>query len=167
MKRNLLQRVMDAECRCGYLQQHAGDPDVPVKFDAQTNEYYFAYGEKLDAKLFIWHCPMCGGRAPHSTRGNLFEVVGHTELMRLHALTAKLKTLDEVLTALGKPDSDREFGKGVTTPERGKGPPVTKFYRTLTYKNYSETADISVTVRADGRVEFAFSGKYIGPKTQS
>jgi hypothetical protein len=67
-----------ARCKCGFLERHAGEPDSPIRFDAQMNEYHFVYPGSMggEARMNIYHCPFCGGRAPKSRRGDLFAVTG-------------------------------------------------------------------------------------------
>lgn len=50
--------VTDVSCECGYLQRSADDPDVPIEFDQETNEFHFCKG---GATLIIYRCPFCGG----------------------------------------------------------------------------------------------------------
>jgi hypothetical protein len=50
-------------CDCGLLGRAARNPQLPVEFDAELNEFNIvhAYG-----KLRIHHCFFCGGRLPES-----------------------------------------------------------------------------------------------------
>ena len=119
-------------CKCGYLEREADDADSPIKFDARTNEFYFAYETEYakQGRLIIYHCPFCGGRAPESKRDTLFHTVSEREKRRLSLLTKNLRTVQEVLTTLGPPDRDMPAGAGVTIPERGGKPEKTEFCRT-------------------------------------
>src|SRR5262245_4848327 len=83
--------VTEEPCECGYLSDAANDPDSPIAFDAELNEYNFQYpspcgggaceGDK--ALLRIYHCPFCGGAAPQSKRDLLFTVISAEEQRRL------------------------------------------------------------------------------------
>ena len=152
-------------CKCGYLEREGNDPDSPIKFDERTNEFYFAYQTESskDARLCIYHCPFCGGRAPDSIRHTLFHIVPDSETRRLTLLTQNLRTVQKVLAALGTPEYDFPAGLGVTTPERDSKPEKTEFCRTLRYENLSETASVEVIVYGNDGVSFCFQGKSKSP----
>ncbi len=154
-----------APCKCGFLENHAGDPDSPIRFDAQMNEYHFVYATSQggEARMNIYHCPFCGGRAPKSKRVNLFARLTDKETRRLTQLTKGLHTLEQVLAALGQADRDNAVGMTVVTPERGGKPETTQNFRTLVYTKLSDTAEIHVTVYPMDRVAITFQGKYVGP----
>jgi hypothetical protein len=152
----------DIPCDCGYLERLANDPDMPVQFDARMNEFHFVYGPSGLGKLNIYHCPMCGGKAPESRRAAQFAQLSAEERNRLFNLTNPLKTVSDVIATLGEPDHDRPTGTIVTTPEKEGQPPETKAYRTLTYTNLSETADVCVIVYPTQLVAFSFRGKFLG-----
>lgn len=84
--------VTDEDCKCGSLERDANDPDSPIIFDVELNEYQFEYtvGDKGKAKMTIYHCPFCGGAAPESHRENLFAVIPNEEEARLRELTARI-----------------------------------------------------------------------------
>jgi len=154
-----------ALCKCRFLEQQANQPDSPLKFDNILNEYNFLYPASTGdtAKLTIYHCPFCGGRAPKSKRATLFATLTTAEQQRLVELTKGLRTFDEVLMALGQPDLDNEASSVWVTPERNEKPETTQSYRTLVYTKLSDTADIYITVDPTDRVAITFMEKYIGP----
>jgi hypothetical protein len=84
--------------------------------------------------------------------------VTHEELRRLTDLTQELRTLSDVLAAFGPPDWDRPAGTGVTKEDE-TGRPTTTYFRTLTYRGLSATANVDVTVQVDDRVGFNFKPK--------
>ena len=151
-------------CKCGFLERNAGDPDSPIRFDAQMNEYHFVYATSMggEARMNIYHCPFCGGRAPKSRRGELFARLTNKERWRLTDLTKGLHTLDQVLASLGPPERDSAVGMTVVTPERGGKPETTQNFRTLVYTKLSDTAEIHITVYPMDRVAITFEGKYVG-----
>ncbi len=155
-----------ALCKCGYLERQANRPDSPIQFDAALNEYHFLYLTSTggNAKLMIYHCPFCGGRAPKSKRETLFATLTIAEQQRLVELTKRLRTVDEVLIALGPPDLDNEAGVICVASEREEKPEATQSYRTLVYRKLSDTADIHVRVYPTDQVAITFIGKYIGPR---
>ncbi len=153
-----------APCKCGFLERNADHPDSPIRFDAHMNEYHFIHSTSLggEARMMIYHCPFCGGRAPKSKRGDLFAKLTNKETRRLTDLTKDLHTLDEVFAALGKPDRDSPVGMTVVTPEKADKPETTQNFRTLAYTKLSDTADIHITVYPMDRVAITFQGKYVG-----
>jgi hypothetical protein len=44
-------------CDCGVLEEAANDPNTPVFFNEQLNEYYIARTGDLGGALLIYHCP--------------------------------------------------------------------------------------------------------------
>jgi hypothetical protein len=154
----------DLACDCGWLEQSADDPDLPVRFDPTTNEFAFVWGEPPSpASLILFHCPFCGGRAPASKRETLFAAITEAERERLGSITSPIATLDDVLRVLGPPDDDFEQGESDQTPAKDGQPPEHRTYRSLRYDGLSETATVGVRVLPGGAVAFWFVGKYIGP----
>src|SRR5258708_4344908 len=81
------------DCGCGWLEQAAADPGVPIDFDAETNEYYVKVkmGE-IEGRMFIKFCPNCGGDAPISTRDKRFSVVSMEDRSRVFGFASKYRT---------------------------------------------------------------------------
>jgi hypothetical protein len=158
--------VTEIACNCGYLARSVTDPQLPIKFDAQVDEYYFEHvfptGNKL--LLNIYHCPMCGGVASQSTRDTLFAVVTDQEAERLHAMIQRLTTAQEIQTAFGDADEDKiidpatQLGLSRSSTMLPFSGPI----RVLTYTRLSETADVQFMIASDGKVESTIAPKYIG-----
>ncbi len=152
-------------CTCQSLEHMAENPACPVEFDPELNEYHIISGWLSGAhQWMIYYCPVCGGKAPKSRRDRLFARLTEKERARLIELTKNLRTLEHVVSALGKPDVDFPAGIVGVTPERDGKPEKTEFFRTLIYENLSETADIHVTVYPMDRVWIQFKGKYIAKR---
>src|ERR1041384_3533822 len=117
-------------CDCGSLAHAAREPALPIEFDPRLNEFNFLYAT---GKMRIYHCPFCGGKAPESLRRNLFVQIPRAEADRLFRLTDGLKTVAEVLEALGPPDRDSPRGVVVSEPDSADQPPRTVARRTLVY----------------------------------
>jgi hypothetical protein len=147
-------------CGCGWLERESNEPDSPVRFDPVLNEYNIIRGG--GAELRVYHCPFCGGSAPKSKRSLMFAHITDAERGRLIQLTHHLRTVDDVLRELGKPDDDSYASS--TTPEKNGKPDTVEVYQALRYYNLSETADVWVTVFPGGKASITFQGKYIGPK---
>ena len=146
-------------CTCGMLQQAAETAGTPVKFDKEMNEFRLVHDPDNAGGWILRHCFFCGGKAPNSLREYLFMRLTKEERWRLINLTKPLKTVEDVITALGKPDSDMEAGSSITYPEKDGNPEQTTYYRTLSYRNLSETANVRVMVYPAGQVAFSIGGK--------
>jgi hypothetical protein len=155
-------------CRCDWLARAVAEPGVPIEFDGGLNEYALVHdGPNGRGRMVLRYCPFCGGAAPKSARSELFTRMTNAELSRLGSLTNGLKTLDEVVSALGPPDHDMDDGIGIGEPSRSDHPPTFERCRTLVYRNLSETVVVHAYERADGRVRFTFSGKQLRPAHRS
>jgi hypothetical protein len=147
--------VTEIPCSCGYLANSARDPNLPIKFRPEVNEYHFerrlATGTTISTVLY--HCPMCGGVASESQRHKLFAVVSDEEHRRLESLIGDLKTVQDIERSLGVPNDDQTIRPpvdfGVIQPRTGKPEPGP--IRVLTYTRLSETADVQFTVYSNSR----------------
>ena len=163
--------VTDETCKCGYLENAANDPRMPIVFDASLSEYSFEFPSPCEndgcesdkASLIIYHCPFCGGAAPKSKRELLFAAVPPEEEERLHQLLCNLESLEEAIRVLGEPDMDMPFGDTVRQPEIDGRAPFSCSMRSLTYSKLSDTADVILTDYPGRGVAFTLVGKYIGP----
>lgn len=152
--------VTATRCKCSWLQQASDEPTVPVRFREEVGEYQV---ENRDGGyLVIRHCPWCGGAAPRSKRASLFATMPQAEVERLKRLTANLKTLDEALAVLGKPDRRDAEGLTVRAPERGRRPANVETFPTMTFSKLSKVADVTLADYGPKGVGFSFSPKYIG-----
>ncbi len=165
--------VTKQRCTCGFLEEQANDPASPIVFDPRLNEYHFEYPspcasgncQAAKAQMMIYHCPFCGGAAPPSKRATLFTTFTPKEQRRLYRLFDGMRTLQEVVAALGPPDEDKERGLTVRRPEKDGHAPTLRSFRTLRYTRLSETADVEVYVDpAEDKVQVMLMGKYIGSK---
>ena len=155
--------VTDTPCSCKYLENSAADPNTPIRYDPELNEYNFVHSfeNKSFGSIRIYHCPFCGGLVPESTRDKLFAVVPEVENARLRSLTSGIRSVEDALQVLGTPCSDQpiKFPEGYIWPvERGAKTPT----RALTFTRLSEVADIQVLVNDDNSVEVTCGPKYIG-----
>jgi len=141
----------------------ANHPDSPIRFDPKLNEYHFIHRTSTsgEAKMMIYHCPFCGGRAPKSRRSELFHRLTHAEQRRLCELTKDMRTLQDVTAAFGKPDTKQPIGMVITMPEKDGKPESTESYPIMIYKKLSDTADVHVIVYPADRVGISFQGKAV------
>lgn len=155
-------------CDCDTLQQAADNPHLPIEFDTVLNEFHLVYDVNGGKGHFnIWHCPLCGGKAPESKRALMFATMTDAERQRLLNLTKHLKTLDEVFASLGKPDKDDAAGIILMMPGTEHSPSKEQAYRSLVYENLSNIADIRVTVYPNQLVGIGFVSKYISDKNEA
>ena len=152
-------------CDCRWLERAAHDPDNPIEFDPELNEYNLRtpHGHSLR----IYHCPFCAGRAPESLRAQMFATVPSEEEVRLHNLVKDFKTEKDVIDALGEPTYIMNPGTIQTEPDGENAAGESRSFKTLRYESASDTAVINVDVDPHGNASISFSGKYIGkpPKT--
>ena len=167
--------VTEQPCTCGFLERQADNPTSPIVFDVRLNEYHFEYpspcaGEgclTAKAQMMIYHCPFCGGAAPKSKRPSLFTAFIPEEQRRLCRLFDGMRTLQDVIAALGLPDEDKERGLTVHQPEKEGKAPTMRSFRTLRYTRLSDTADVEVYADpAEDKVQVVLMGKYIGSPTE-
>src|SRR5215469_14456923 len=97
------------ECDCQVLERLSKEPDVPIVYDPVLDEYHIESRSGF-GKTAIHHCFFCGGRVPQSRRNELFMHVTQAESLRIKGITEKLRTLPEILAALGPPDLDQPAG---------------------------------------------------------
>jgi hypothetical protein len=140
------------ECDCGTLENLSKEPETPIGYDAELNEYYIR-GRNGRGRILIYHCLFCGGRTPKSRRAALFAHVTQAERTRIWGIVQNLQTLPAVLATLGPLDLDQPIGGSTTLPGEGGR---TDFCRTLTYEGLSTTVDLKVSVHPDGTIGFMY-----------
>ncbi len=149
-------------CRCGGLESAADEPDNPIIFQADLNEFQIEYStEEGPGHMMIHYCPFCGGKPPDSRRSRLFARITRAELRRLRDLTTDIRTLEDAVRILGEPDQDEAEGMTVHTPGSENEPPVVRSYRMLRYNDHSDTAVIEITDYLKDKVDIGFQGKYL------
>jgi len=152
------------KCMCRWLERCAEEPAIPIVFDQFMNEYHLLH-EGGKGYSLLYYCPFCGKSAPKSLRGSYFAKVSDEESQRLYLLTEKITTEEEMRAAHGEPDHVLPISGSLTTPAtKTKGAETVVGGRCLIYNNLSDTAEVRVNINRYGKLQFSFSGKYIGPK---
>ena len=158
--------VTDAPCTCKSLEDDAADPNTPIRYDPELNEYNIVLSWSPDGygSMRIYHCPFCGGLAPESRRDKLFAVVPDSEHERLRALTAGIGSVEDAVRILGTPSTEEPvtMPSGYVLPRRRED----KFsfpVRALTFTGLSDVAEIQVLLHDDKSVQVTIGPKYIGP----
>jgi hypothetical protein len=158
--------VTRIRCSCGYLARKATDPNLPIRFDAELNEYSFEYtlpgGSKVS--MMIYHSPMCGGVASESKRAELFAAVPKREALRLKAIIDDLNTVQDIENTLGAADEDTTYcpPSDFVEIQPRSGMRETKSIRVLNFTRLSDTADVQFSVYSNGEIERSIAGKYLG-----
>ena len=86
-------------CACGSIAAWAADPELPVIYNEQLNEYEMP-------GYFFYFCVVCGGRMPESKRKAYFARGTDADDADFRARTEKLKSLEDVIAAFGPPDDE-------------------------------------------------------------
>ena len=151
--------VTDQPCRCGILECLVDNPDLPITYDPKLQEYNLEYGGK--GRIRFYHCPMCGGAAPASKRRE-YPRVPSAEEERLRELLRTLHTPEDVIRVLGPPDEDDPVGTAEHHSEHDGSPARIQYFRTMRYRNISETADLAIAFSHAGMAHFCLYGKSTG-----
>jgi hypothetical protein len=147
------------DCDCDWLQNAADDPNIPIGFDRDTNEYYIemrGLGE-FQGRAIIRFCPNCGGDASVSKRGGLFQPVATHDQICIRQFADELKTKADVLAKWGKPDEEIRNGYGMPERDKGDQPWRTVLMDLWRYNQIVPTAVVEVIVRPDDRVTISYS----------
>jgi len=64
--RSFWDRLLDRDCRCGFLERAAREPDCPIKRDAGGDRFFVKYDAQNRTKLVFHNCPACGGKVSYS-----------------------------------------------------------------------------------------------------
>jgi hypothetical protein len=155
--------VTGVPCKCRYLERASEEPEVPIVFDAEVNEFHITDVGRNPGHSVIYHCPWCGGAAPRSKRATFFATVTRKEEGRLRGLVTGLATVEDAIKKLGNPDDDMPAGMTTKTPGSDADPSKVKSYRMLSYGGLSRTTDVHFTdYGPDGGLRATFQGKYLG-----
>jgi len=94
---------MENKCICTWLDQMANDPNVPITYLELSGRYAFQYTPRKNVynTLYMDYCPNCGGKVFESNKEVL---IPEEELKRLKSLTGNIKTVEDAVKVLGKPD---------------------------------------------------------------
>lgn len=141
------------ECRCGRLAEWTSDPSLSVQYDKQMNEW------SMPGVGLFYYCVACGGRLPESKRTTFFTEPLKEESREFFQRTEGLKTIEEVISVLGKPDG--ESGP-ITHPQMKKDVYDFKdIRRQITYTRIWKTLTAVVQELEDGTLQRSCSGKLL------
>jgi len=73
-------------CQCGTLGEWADDPNTPITYDAQLNEFHL---QEEDGYRMIWYCLVCGGATPESKRGELFVEASEEDITKVQQILGR------------------------------------------------------------------------------
>ena len=147
-------------CDCGVLEKASKEPEHPIRWDEEMNEYYIAVGNS--GHMMIYYCPFCGGRTPESRRSSPFAHVSEEEAFRIYQLFGGLRTVSDIKARFGLPDEEQETGCAVEHPESQGEPGYGTVFRTMIYKDLSPVADVVFEIGMNDSVYGKWVQKYIG-----
>src|SRR5207248_1969058 len=113
-------------CDCRWLERAAHDPDNPIQFDHELNEYNLRTPRGHSPR--IYHCPFCAGRAPESLRAQLWATVPPEESDRLRELIKDIRTESDAIRTFGASTDILEPGGSCTEAEREDTPSYIHLY---------------------------------------
>jgi hypothetical protein len=152
------------ECDCGGLELAASDPQIPVEFESETNEYAIvARTDTHTSRTTIRYCFHCGGAAPPSRRHELFERVDQREAARISSLFIGIETLEQAIATFGAPDQDIPRGIIKTYIDHPEIEP--EVARSIVYSNLSEVADVRLSTGSNGKLQIGITGKAKKPSS--
>jgi hypothetical protein len=144
-------------CRCGILAELTSDPEAPVRLDETTGEYHLQL--KTHGFAVLHYCPFCGGGMSPSLQRARATRIPRSEKERLVKMFMDLKTTDDVVARLGRPDYDS--GAGVMSSGSGDkyGTEKAEMVRVLRYTRISDVASAVVCERANGSIGVVLEAK--------
>jgi hypothetical protein len=86
-------------CTCGSIAAWAADPELPVTYNEQLNEYEMP-------GYFFHFCVVCGGQMRESEPNSFFAPWTDADDADFRARTEKLTSLEDVIDAFGPPDDE-------------------------------------------------------------
>jgi hypothetical protein len=146
-------------CKCSRWGEWASNPDVPIEFDQEVNEFHLFYGK---CYMIIRYCPLCGGPMPESTCGKLFTEPSQEEIDTIQRLLSSARTIEAVIEKLGPPDE--KFPAIVADPIDRILYGTRDVKRSMRYSSRWKTLVLTVIENEDGRIAFAYSGQYKGSR---
>lgn len=142
----------EPKCRCGCLEKWASDPNLPIEFDAEMNEYNLIRGNSC---RMIYFCPVCGGRTPKSRRAQFFTEPSRADMHQICSRLSGAQTVADVVAILGEPDERHQYPAEERQVYHAKG--------VLRYSSLSGSFHLFVIEQKDGTIGgLAFPGKYKG-----
>ena len=137
-------------CTCGSIPAWAADPELPVTYNEQLNEYEMP-------GYFFYFCVVCGGRMPESKRDAFFTKPTGTDDANFRSRTEKLKSLEDVIAAFGPPDD--ESGPTQVSEEDKVIYGQMAVKRTLIYAHVWESLRAYFQEMEDGTLKRGYLGK--------
>lgn len=151
--------ALTRRCHCGAVKRWAADPNVPVEFDRELNEYSilveFGQGGKL--RQSVKYCPVCGGRGPLPHRGDRYTEPSAKEELEIEARLKSCNDFDEIIAALGAPDD--ETGPVEFSQEDKEVYGLQDSTRSATWNRLGRRTVLYVNELADGTLRTMFSGQ--------
>lgn len=148
------------ECSCDILKIWVKDPNFPLEFDAETNEYSIVHGKQ--GKFLISYCPNCGGKLPESRRGTFFEEPDQADVKEVREIMRSVSDIESMRKILGEPS--QAFQWPLDEEEHSKLYGIKKWKTQFDYADRWKTLTLSIFEGQDGSIEYFFAGKEIPRK---
>lgn len=144
------------KCACNYVCRLLEQDAYPIAFNEEFREYCIIDAQGRGESL-LHFCFACSGRMPESVRDQSFYPQSEAEKNQLSAKLKSLKSIDEVIAVLGKPDY--EHGGRKEDLLRNGIYELVGIKRTLEYRCVAKTFVLQVLENQDEKVTFFFAGK--------
>ena len=135
-------------CKCKLPSDQANVPEANVLLGERANILYF--------------CPLCGDKITVSRREELFPELIPEEQTVLKSRLVGVKTIDEVIAILGKPDVD--FCGLVYDPKDQVVYGYRGVTRTIKYKHLAKTIIVTAQELEDGRLQIVYTPQLQKPE---
>ena len=110
----------------------------------------------------IYFCPACGHKAPLDRRKDFFTHISEAEVQQLADRLRDVKTVEQVIEALGEPDETYPYSPLAAVAGREKRPKK----QTLVFTTRWRTLRVTVTEYLDGTINVSASAQYRGLRRQ-
>src|SRR6266404_1479434 len=143
------------ECGCGLVLGWANEPNIPIEYDSEFNEYCLIAQDSR--KTILYYCPICGGHLPKTERTSLFTTPSTEEIIEINERLKSVTTMDDVVRILGEPDE--RYGPIINDPEKKRVYGMKDVRQGLRYTSLAKTLVLTVQENEDGRIHVIFEGK--------
>ncbi|MCI0443865.1 hypothetical protein L0152_11725 [bacterium] len=131
------------------------DPNSPIRFDEEMNEYHIAFKEPSEGHYIMRYCFSCGGKMPKSKRRTFFMDIDRAEVKKLRSIMRDVKNVESMILRLGPSDAVHEW----TDEALDSAYEIEKWKAQYIYDNLWKTLSLCVTEKEDGTVNYVYYQK--------
>jgi hypothetical protein len=139
--------VAHGRCWCGHVGRWVRDPDVPIGFNAATNEYYLE--TRSPGKIRLRYCCFCGGKLSESTQDILFMKSDPAEVKDIQRKLARISSEADIVPVLGPATC---VFPHVWSPGEVFLDPETRWEKQYNFDGLYRTIVVLIQVYPDGRL---------------